>query len=135
MDRAASLHRKTAASAHACGEIGPATTGCLLRRYAAIAGSVTARAAIGVSVRPGARTLPRMRCAAYRAAAWRLSAMMPPLAAVYAQVSKCRGDGENASTLDVLTITPPVRCERNCRTAARLVKKTLRRFRSSVSVQ
>src|SRR5262245_5599327 len=64
MKRAASSHRKTAASAQSAGAPGPGPSGCLPRRNAAMAGSPTARAAIGVSIRPGASTFTRMPSAA-----------------------------------------------------------------------
>src|SRR5262249_20625986 len=76
-----SLHRNTAASAQSSGRPAPGPSGCFDSRNAAIAGSLRARAAIGVSISPGASTLTRMLSAAYRAAACRLMAMMAPLLA------------------------------------------------------
>src|SRR5439155_24283778 len=58
-NRAASPHRKTAASPQSSASPGPPRSGCFVFRNAATAGSCTARAAIGVSIRPGASTLTR----------------------------------------------------------------------------
>src|SRR5262249_42317266 len=60
ISRASSLHRNTAASEQSSGRPGPPASGCFVRRYAWMAGSPTARAAIGVSISPGASTLNRM---------------------------------------------------------------------------
>src|SRR5579871_5709466 len=58
--RAASLQRNTAAALQSSGWPGPPTSGCLVRKKSRMAGSRTARWAIGVSIRPGARTLTRI---------------------------------------------------------------------------
>src|SRR5207247_9948253 len=52
-----SLHRNTAASAQSSGLPGPGPRGCFVLRKFLMNGSFTARAAIGVSIKPGASTL------------------------------------------------------------------------------
>src|SRR5919112_6181946 len=87
--------------------ISPAS-GCLRAAYARIAGSFDARVAIGVSVRPGATTLTRMRSARYAAAIVVIRAVSAPFAAAYAWVAKNSGAGSVVVTLPMSRIDPRV---------------------------
>ena len=99
MWRDSSLHRNTAAWAWSSADSGPPPdTGMRTFTMSSVSGSEAARLAIGVRVSAGRIALKRMPSAPYWHAPLTVSALIPPLAADYANVLNAPATGLVAAT-------------------------------------